>query len=153
MGAKRSTKKKRTKGGRRLAVVGRVFLTIFLIGLLTAVICGTVFAIYVKTNIDEKLDIGVETMKLNYTSVVYYLDENGQEQELERLFSTQNRTWADLNEMPVHLKTPPSPLRTNDLSPITVWTGIAPPAPLSICSLKCEAISAARQLLNSWSKI
>ena len=153
MGAKRSTKKKRTKGGRRLAVVGRVFLTIFLIGLLTAVICGTVFAIYVKTNNDEKLDIAVDTMKLKYTSVVYYLDENGQEQELERLFSTQNRTWADLNEMPVHLKNAAIAIEDERFESHhgVDWYRTAGAA--VNLSLKCEAISAARQLLNSWSKI
>lgn len=93
---------KKSKGG--VKATGLIFKTLGLIILMTILICGLVFFIYIKTNIDPKLDIGVETMKLNYTSTVCYIDQNGKEQELERLFSTQNRTWADLEEMPVYLK-------------------------------------------------
>ncbi len=81
-----------------------VFKTIGLIALFTLLICGAAFFIYLKVSIDPKLDIGVETMKLNYTSTVCYLDSEGNEHELERLYSTQNRTWVDLENMPKYLK-------------------------------------------------
>ena len=103
-GSTKSNTNSRKKKRKRKSSVGKVILTILLIGFLTALICGVTFAVYVTTTIDPELDIGVETMRLNYTSQVVYLDESGNEHELEDLFSTQNRTWADLDEMPVHLK-------------------------------------------------
>lgn len=92
-------KKKKNSG-----LTGAVLKAIGLIFLFTMLICGTAFLIYLKVSIDPKLDIGVETMKLNYTSTVCYVDKEGGEHELERLYSTQNRTWADLEEMPKYLK-------------------------------------------------
>lgn len=97
------TTNKRKRKSRRLESMQLLLITIGLIALCTIFICGSVFAIYMTTSIDPKLDIGAETMNLNYTSVVYYTDDNGEEHELEQLFATQNRTWADLKEMPIHL--------------------------------------------------
>ncbi len=97
-----STRRKKRKSRRYQSI--RLFLiTVGLIALCTMFICGSVFALYMTTSIDSKLDIGAETMNLNYTSVVYYTDADGNEHQLEQLFATQNRTWADLNEMPKHL--------------------------------------------------
>ncbi|MBE6916176.1 MAG: PBP1A family penicillin-binding protein [Ruminococcaceae bacterium] len=78
-------------------------VTLLFIGVMTTAICGLVFAIYVATNIDAKVDLSVETIALNYTSKLMYYDEKGNPQEFERLYSSQNREWADLEEMPKHL--------------------------------------------------
>ena len=67
------------------------------------VICMTVFICYMLS-LDSKVDIEVEAMKLNYSSIVYYLDEDGNEHEFERLYDSQNRTWVNLEDMPKHLK-------------------------------------------------
>lgn len=95
---------KKSKSKWRSSAGWFIFKAICHIALVTMLICGTVFAIYLKTSIDSKLDISVETMNLNYTSIVYYIDENGQEQELEQLFATQNRSWADLEDIPKHMR-------------------------------------------------
>ena len=55
-------------------------------------------------SLDAKVDIEVEAMKLNYSSIVYYLDEDGNEHEFERLYDSQNRMWVDLENMPSYLK-------------------------------------------------
>ncbi len=96
-------RKKSRLTNKQFAALG-ILITLGLIFLCTMLICGLVFTIYMTTSIDSKLDIGAETMNLNYTSVVYYIDDDGNEQELEQLFASQNRTWADLSEMPVHLR-------------------------------------------------
>lgn len=83
--------------------VGKALLTLLFIGVMTTAICGLVFAVYVATNIDSKVDLSVETIALNYTSKILYYDDEGNPQELERLYSSQNREWADLEEMPKYL--------------------------------------------------
>ncbi len=81
---------------------GKIITTLLLIMLTTFAICALVFAVYLAT-LDAKVDIELESMKLNYSSIVYYIDEDGNEQEFERLFDSQNRTWVNLEDMPEHL--------------------------------------------------
>ncbi|MBQ8003856.1 MAG: transglycosylase domain-containing protein, partial [Oscillospiraceae bacterium] len=69
----------------------------------TFAICALVFIGYMLS-LDSHVDIEVEAMKLNYSSIVYYIDENGNEQEFERLYDSQNRTWVNLEDMPTYLK-------------------------------------------------
>lgn len=83
--------------------IGKILLTLLIICAASAIICGIVFAIYVNKYIDPKIDIEVEALKLNYSSIVYYVDENGGEHELERLYNVQNRTWVDLSDIPENL--------------------------------------------------
>jgi len=80
-----------------------ILRTILLILIFTAVICSTVFIGYMLS-LDSKVDIEVEAMKLNYSSIVYYIDQDGNEQEFERLYDSQNRTWVNLEDMPPYLK-------------------------------------------------
>ncbi len=81
----------------------KVIRTLLLIFATTCTICGIVFFAYMLS-LDSEVDIEVEAMKLNYSSIVYYLDEEGNEHEFERLYDSQNRTWVDLESMPSHLK-------------------------------------------------
>ncbi len=76
--------------------------TILFILATTFVICAFVFLVYMLS-LDAKIDIEVEAMKLNYSSIVYYIDDEGNEHEFERLYDSQNRTWVDLDNMPEHL--------------------------------------------------
>ncbi len=77
--------------------------TALLILTCTIGICMMVFVGYMLS-LDARVDIEVEAMKLNYSSIVYYLDEDGNEHEFERLYDSQNRTWVNLSDMPEHLK-------------------------------------------------
>lgn len=69
----------------------------------TFAICFLVLLIYMLS-LDSKIDIELEAMRLNYSSIVYSVDEDGNEHEFERLYDSQNRTWVDLENMPEHLK-------------------------------------------------
>lgn len=80
-----------------------VLRTCLLICACTFAICATVFLGYMLS-LDSKIDIEVEAMKLNYSSIVYYLDDEGNEHEFERLYDSQNRTWVNLEDMPTYLK-------------------------------------------------
>lgn len=85
-------------------LIGRGFLTIFLILVITACIVGTTFAIYILqyVNIDPGVDL--RNIKLNYTSIIYATDDNGNEYELKRLHSNENRIWVGIEEMPDYLQ-------------------------------------------------
>ena len=80
-----------------------ILRTLFLIAVCTFAICSLVFVGYMLS-LDAKIDIELEGMRLNYSSIVYYIDEDGNEQEYERLYDSQNRTWVDLEDMPTYLK-------------------------------------------------
>ena len=92
------TKKKQT------SFVGRCFLTIFLILLITACIVGTTFAIYILQYINVDHGVDIRNIKLNYTSVFYATDEYGNNYELERLHGEENRIWVGIEDMPDHLQ-------------------------------------------------
>jgi hypothetical protein len=55
--------------------------------LTTSAICVSVFAVYINKYMAPNVDIGIENLQLNYTSVVYCDDKDGGEPvELEKLY-------------------------------------------------------------------
>lgn len=86
---------------RGLKLFLKVFLTTFLVGALVvvAVIVSGCFGLF---GLDSEFD--VNALDLNYTSIVYYTDENGEAHELERLYKSQNRVWADITEIPQYMQ-------------------------------------------------
>lgn len=82
-----------------------VLLSILLIGVTTMAICGMAFAIYVHKYINPNIDINLEEFRLNFTSKVVYEDKNtGEQKTLEELHGSENRVWADLDEIPKNLQ-------------------------------------------------
>ena len=68
-------------------------------------ICGVAFAIYINKYINPTIDIDLNSIRLNFTSIVYYTDKkSGKDVELEQLYSTENRVWANYGEIPDNLK-------------------------------------------------
>ncbi len=55
--------------------------------------------------IDNTTDLIAQEKNLDFSSIVYYMDdETGEPKEYDRVFSGQNRIWADLEAMPEMLK-------------------------------------------------
>lgn len=81
-----------------------VLLSIVLIGVTTAAICGMAFALYVHKYINPTIDINLDDFRLNFTSFVTYIDRDGVEQTLEELHGSENRVWADIDEIPKNLQ-------------------------------------------------
>ena len=82
----------------------QVLGTLLLIGLLTALIFACLFAIYVRTDLSEQVDFAVQDLSLNQTSVIYYQDrDTGDWKELQKLYASENRTWASYDELPENL--------------------------------------------------
>lgn len=88
-------------------VLKRIFQvlgTLVLIGILTLLIFACLFAIYVRTDLSEQVDFAVQDLSLNQTSVIYYQDrDDGQWKELQKLYASENRTWASFDELPEDL--------------------------------------------------
>lgn len=49
-------------------------------------------------------DIDIDSLSMDYSTQVCYIDSEGQEQLLTTLSSAQNRIWVDAEEIPQHLK-------------------------------------------------
>lgn len=100
-------------------VIGRIFsyllniiLTVLLICFITGIIVGTVFAVYIKNNIDPEVDLSqFSVSNTNQTSRIYYMKydsledrENriGTEVELEdqRLYGSDNSIWVTYTKIP-----------------------------------------------------
>lgn len=96
-------KKEITPIKRKFRSVGKVLLTIFLIGVITGclVFGGMVFYVinFVKP---DNIDLNRE--KLDYTSIVYGQNSSGQTVEVDRLSSQANRIWVDIDQVPKQLK-------------------------------------------------
>ena len=73
--------------------------------LLIVLICGTVFVgilgNYLQDDIlAEAADWSVEDYDLERTSFIYYVDNHGDIQQLQQIYTTTDRQWASLEEIP-----------------------------------------------------
>ncbi len=95
---------KKAKSGRGRAVL-RVLGTILLIFITTGLIFSCIFAVYVKNNLKDDLDVSPEDFSLNLSSKIYYLDKSsGEYKELSTLYGKENRVWVDYENMPKWLE-------------------------------------------------
>jgi penicillin-binding protein 1A len=87
----------------RLAL--KVLVTILLIFITTGLIFTCIFAIYVKTCLtEEELNISLEEASLALSSTIWYEDSNGDLQVLATLYSDENRSWVDYEDIPINLE-------------------------------------------------
>lgn len=83
---------------------GGVGATIGLIALTTAIICAISFTVYIAVYIKPRAEINLANLDMNFSSVVYYTDtQTGEYKEFEKLHGSQNRIWADMEEIPKSL--------------------------------------------------
>ena len=73
--------------------------------LLIVLICGTVFigtlGDYLQNDIlTDAADWSLEDYDLERTSFIYYVDKNGDIQQLQQIYTTTDRQWASLDEIP-----------------------------------------------------
>ncbi len=99
-GAKDSAPKAARKKKKKKSVIKRLLLVLLVIVLLvTSVFAGTFMGF-----IDNSMDIIAEEYNLNFTSIVYYIDEaTNQPVEYDRIHSTENRIWVDIANVPENL--------------------------------------------------
>lgn len=90
---------------RLISYIFNILITVLIIGIITAAICGIVFAFYLKNNIDPTLDVDYLRTEQNGTTMFYIYDEEGNEVELEdeRVHGGENRIWVPVREVPDHV--------------------------------------------------
>lgn len=66
-------------------------------------ICGLVIICASYGLLGDINGVDVESLTLNTSSAVYYIDENGEEVFLDSLSSNENRVWVDKEEIPQHM--------------------------------------------------
>lgn len=95
-------KNKRNKPKKKHPVL-HALMSVFLVIVITC--CIVVFAalIYVFGFIDDTIDADLYNLKLEYTSILYAKDEEGNDVELTRLHGEQNRLWVDYKDIPDNL--------------------------------------------------
>ncbi len=107
-------KRKRKDNDRDGVVVTIVRVLLFLIKLavgaaatvlLIAVIAGILFSVdmaeYLKDDVLLSSDMSLDDYSLSQTSFIYAKDpETGEYKELQQIYATENRIWADLEEIP-----------------------------------------------------
>lgn len=93
-------KKKKQKGG-----IKKIFTKIMVILLVIVVLIGSAVGGAMLGFIDNSTDLIAQEYNLDFTSMVYYVDEStGQPVELDRLYSEQNRIWVDIENTPPLLR-------------------------------------------------
>lgn len=80
-------------------------VSIVIIGILCAICCGMAFAYYVQNYILPNADVPIDNIGLNMTSIIYVQNpDTGEYYEYETLYGSENRTWADFEDIPQDLK-------------------------------------------------
>ena len=65
--------------------IGFILLTLFLVGLTTAAICLGAFVVYINVVIKPEAELDINSLSMKFNSVIYYQDDSGQEQVLQKL--------------------------------------------------------------------
>lgn len=81
-----------------------ILLTVLLVGIISVAAVCVAFVIYIKGNIDPNYT-GLDNLQFEsslYTTISY-VDDDGEEVELDRLVGSENRAWASYDEMPEDL--------------------------------------------------
>ncbi|MBR3691598.1 MAG: transglycosylase domain-containing protein [Clostridia bacterium] len=102
--ARRAKKRQHPKFAERRRRGWFIFGTVVMILLMTAALCATAFAVYVQTSIDVDFDSSFNSIKLDYTTTVYYTDADGNTKEYAKLHGTQNREWVAYDDIPEDLR-------------------------------------------------
>lgn len=83
----------------------KTVLKVFLIVLLTALIVAAGLAVGILFGmIDTTASLNLDDLNLDFTSVIYYVDDDGNEVEYETLYQDENRVWADFADIPACVK-------------------------------------------------
>lgn len=80
---------------KQLLVRRRIRLVVFVAIMIIVVICAGMFVGMYAAVSREIKDMNISSLALNYNSTIYYTDQYGNAQELEKINSDQNRIWVD----------------------------------------------------------
>ncbi len=83
-----------------LKVVAGAVATVALIGVICAFVFVNFLGDYLQEDVMTKAEMSLEDYELDKTSYIYCLDEKGDIQILQQIYSTTDRRWASFEELP-----------------------------------------------------
>ncbi len=83
-----------------LSILAFILVSVAIVG---GIVVGALAGVIGNTDLTAIENIR-GSLSLNLTSFIYTVDSNGTEHQLEVLYDEENRVWADLEEIPDHLK-------------------------------------------------
>ncbi len=93
-------KKPQTKARRIWGTVGKIALSVFLIGIIASILVVGAFGIYMFCFVDDSIDFNLNDLTVNQKSVIYVRDqENPNEWVVYQELFKENREWVDLENM------------------------------------------------------
>lgn len=84
----------------------KVAVTALLVFLTTGMILACIFAVYVKSCLDEELDLTPEELSSSLSSHIWVESSPGSNdwRELEILYATENRLWVEYDQIPLDME-------------------------------------------------
>ncbi len=80
-----------------LKTVGTIFLV-------NVIIFSMIFMGYIVSVASDRVEYDVRASKLQLTSMIYTMDENGAMKEYNKAYSSENRIWVDFSNIPQYMK-------------------------------------------------
>lgn len=95
-----STKKKKKQKSKVSRAFGKIVIVLLVVlALVASVVAGAAVGF-----IDNSMDLIAEEYNLDFTSIIYYVDEDtNQPVELDRIHRNENRVWVDIENIPDNL--------------------------------------------------
>ena len=100
---KRKPKEEKKPLTKKQIILRKAGKAVLLTGILTCVFCVLAFGWFAFFYLDDEFDLSQVDSSLNYTSVVYGL-KDGAYVEAESLHASENRIWANIDEIPKDLQ-------------------------------------------------
>ena len=89
--------------GNALTIIGTTISAMLLIFVIMMCIVATVITVYILDFADNGFDLNLRDAETKFTTMIYAYDENGQEVEVKRIASEQNRIWVDYEDISPNL--------------------------------------------------
>ncbi len=89
---------------RTLAVIGKAVLTVLMVMLVTGIIVGISMIFYIASLSGESVDYDLRAAKLNQTSYIWVMDENGEFHEDQAVQAETKSEWVNFEEIPEAMK-------------------------------------------------
>lgn len=109
MAANKRSKRKRT-GSKAWVItrqvfghIARIFVTLFLVGVITGCVVVTAITIYVMNFMETDNPINLDNVSLAETTIFYANDENGVQTEVYRMAADENHIEVTIDQIPQHV--------------------------------------------------
>lgn len=87
-----------------LKIISRFFVSVVAVFFLTSILVLFSLNAYRSSILENDISLNINSSKVPLTSFVYANDENGNPQEYQRIYSSENRVWVDFSEIPQCMK-------------------------------------------------